>query len=78
MRGRILEVPSLLDKTLLQEPRRGVTGLADVGRDGCGWSSRESYSAGVPIQHRASRLQQCERHRSVASVKDDTERCAMM
>ena len=36
MRGRILEVPNLLDYTLLREPQRGVAGLADVGRDGCG------------------------------------------
>jgi len=36
MRGRILEVPNLLDYTLLWEPERGVAGLADVGRDRCG------------------------------------------
>jgi len=27
MRGKILEVPSLLDSTLLWEPRQGVAGL---------------------------------------------------
>lgn len=47
-----------------------------MGRDGCGWRSRESYSARVPIQREASRLQQCERHRTVAPVQDGTERCA--
>jgi len=45
MRGRILEVPSLLDYTLLREPQRGVAILADVSRDGCGCSDRGSYSA---------------------------------
>jgi len=35
MRGRILEVPNLLDYTLLREPRKGVAGLANVGRDRC-------------------------------------------
>jgi len=50
--------------------------LADVGRDRCEWSSRESYSAGVLRQREASRLQQCERHGSVASVQDGTKRCA--
>jgi len=44
MRGRILEVPNLLDYTLLWEPRRGVVGLADVGRDECRWSDRGSFS----------------------------------
>ena len=76
MRGRILEVPNLLDYTLLREPRRGVAGLADVGRDGCKWSGRECYSAGVTGQRKASRLQQCERHESAAPVQDCTERCA--
>jgi len=47
MRGRILEAPNLLDYTLLWEPRRGVAGLTDVSRDGCGWINRGSYSAGV-------------------------------
>ena len=37
---------------------------------------QKSYSAGVPRQCRASRLQQCERHKSVASVEEGTERCA--
>ena len=49
-----------------------------MGRDGCGWSDRESYNAGVPRQCEASRLQQCERHMSVAPVQDGTERRAMM
>ena len=53
MRGRILEVPNLLDYTLLREPRRGVEGLMNVGRDGCSWSDRECYSAGVPGQREA-------------------------
>ena len=47
-----------------------------MGRDKCRWSGRGSYSAGVPGLCRASRLQQCERHRSVAPVQDGTERCA--
>ena len=68
MRGRILELPNLLDYTLQRELRRGVAGLADVGRNECGWSGRERYSAGVPGQCEASRLQQCERHESVAPV----------
>lgn len=76
MRGRILEVPNLLDYTLLQERRRGVARLADVDRDECGWSGRECYSAGVLRQREASRLQQCERHGSVAPVQDGTEKCA--
>ena len=50
--------------------------MADVSRDGCRWSGKESYNAGVPRLCRASRLQQCERHRSVAPVQDGTERCA--
>lgn len=33
MTSRILEVPNLLDYTSLWEPRRGVAGLVDVGRD---------------------------------------------
>ena len=78
MRGRILEVPSLLDYTVLREPRRRVAGLADVNRDGYGWSGKECYSAGVPRKREASRLQQCKRHRSVAPVQDGTERCAMV
>lgn len=73
-----LEVPNLLDYTLLREPRRGVAGLADVGRDGCRWSDRECYSAGVVEQCEASKLQQCERHESVAPVQDGTKRCAMV
>ena len=52
--------------------------MDESGRDGCGWSSRESYSAKVPGQHKASRLQQCERHGSVALVQDGAERCAMV
>jgi len=47
-----------------------------LGTDRCGWSGRERYSAGVPGLCRASRLHQCERHRSVAPVQDGTERCA--
>ena len=47
-----------------------------MGRDRCTWSGRESYSVGVPRQCRASRLQQCERHRSVAPMQDGTKRCA--
>jgi len=34
MKGRILEVPRLLDYTLLQEPRRGVAILADGATEG--------------------------------------------
>ena len=49
-----------------------------MGRDRCGWSDRESYSAGIPRRRRASRLQQCKRHMSVAPVHDGTERCAMV
>ena len=49
-----------------------------MGRDGCRWSDKESYSAVVPRQRKASRLQQCERHKSVAPVQDGTERCAMV
>ena len=48
-----------------------------MGRDICGWSGKESYSAGVPRLCRASRLQQCERH-SVAPVQDGTKRCEMV
>ena len=44
-----------------------------MGRDRCKWSSRESYSAGVPRLCRASKLHQCERHKSVAPVQDGTE-----
>ena len=49
-----------------------------MDRDRCGWSGRESYSVGVLRQRRASRLQQCKRHKSVAPVQDGTERCAMV
>jgi len=45
-----------------------------VGRDGCGWSGKESYSVEVPTQRRASK--QCERHKSVAPVQEGTARCA--
>jgi len=31
-----------------------------------------------PRQCRASRLQQCKRHRSVAPMQDGTERCVMV
>jgi len=48
MRGRIIELPNLLDYSLLQKPRRGVVELADIGRGGCEWSDRGSYNAGVP------------------------------
>jgi len=78
MSGRILEVPNLLDYTLLWEPRRGVARLADVSRDKCGWSGRECYSVRFVGQHEASRLQQCERHGSVALVQDGLERCAIV
>jgi len=61
---------------LLQEPQRGIVGLAESGRDECRWSGRESYNAGVLRQCKASRLQQCERHGSVAPVQDGTERYA--
>lgn len=54
MRGKILEVPNLLDYTLLREPRREVVGLADVGRDRCGWSDRGCYSARVLGQREAT------------------------
>lgn len=53
MRGRILEVPNLLDYTLLWEPQRGVAVLADVSREGCRWSDRRSYNAGFPRQRDA-------------------------
>ena len=49
-----------------------------MGRDRCGWSDRDSYSSRVTGLCRASRLQTCERHRSVALVQDGTERCAMV
>jgi len=45
-RGRILEVPNLLDETLLQEPQCGVAGTDILGRDICRWSGRESDNAG--------------------------------
>ena len=54
MRGRILKVPNLLDYILRQEPRRGVAGLADVSRDGCRWSDKGSYSAGILGQREAA------------------------
>ena len=47
-----------------------------MGRDRCGWSGRESYSARIPRRRRASRLQQCERHKSVALVQEGMEKCA--
>ena len=62
MRGRILEVPSLWDLTFLREPRRGVARLADVGRDRCGWSCRESYNvelAGYSSARGTRVLHQC-------------------
>lgn len=48
----------------------------DVSRYGCGWSDRGSYSAGFPGQREASKMQQCERHGSVAPMQDSIERCA--
>jgi len=49
-----------------------------LGRDRCGWSRKESYSARVLGLYRASRLQRCERHRRVAPVEFGIERCAMV
>jgi len=47
-----------------------------VVRDRCEWGGRESYSARVSRQCRDSKLQQCERHKSVAPMQDGIERCA--
>jgi len=47
-RGMILEVPNLLDETLLWEPQCGVTGTNLLRRYRCRWSGKESYSAGNP------------------------------
>ena len=49
-----------------------------MGKDRCGWSGKENYSVGIPIQCRASKLQQCERHKSVTPVQDGTESCAIV
>jgi len=47
-RGKILEVPNLLDETLLREPQCGVVGTDRLGRDRCVWSGRESDSVWNP------------------------------
>ena len=76
MRGRILEVPNLLDYTLLWEPRRGVAGLANVGRDECDGATK---SATVQESQDSARLAGCNSarwHESVAPVQDGTKRCA--
>ena len=75
MRGRILKVPMIQD---LATGALKSSSSGDVSRDGCRWSDRGSYSVGFPGQCEASRLQQCERHESVAPVQDGTERCATM
>ena len=49
-----------------------------MSRDRCEWSDKGSYSAGFPRQREASRLQQHEKHESVAPVQDGTKRCAMV
>lgn len=57
MRGRILEVHSLLDYTLLRQPRREVARLVDVGRDADG------VKRGDTVQESQDNVrQQCEMH----------------
>ena len=51
-----------------------MAGWVETDADG----AAESYSAGVLRQRRSSRLQQCERHRSVAPVQEGTTRCAIV
>jgi len=58
-------------------PKRSNS-IDDVNRDTCRWSDKGSYIEGFPGQREVSRLQQCERHMSVALVEDDIERCAMV
>ena len=78
MRVRILEVPSLLDYTLLREPRRGVAVLANVSREL--ETDADGAIEGATVQDsrdnaEANRMQQCEKHRSIAPVQDGTESC---
>ena len=61
-RGRILEVPNLLDETLLWERRYGV----ETDMDGV---AKRATVQGIPAQHRECRLQQCERHKCVAQCR---------
>jgi len=67
-RGKILEVPNLFDSTLLQKPQCRLAELTNLVETNAYGAVKRATVLGIPGQYKASRLQQCERHKCVASV----------